>query len=59
MGNFKSIKTPFKNSIINCNSYKKGKGRANEKQTTLASDIFVYACLGTSNRFLVATIHTE
>ena len=35
MENFKS-KTPFKNKMINCNSYKKGKGRANKKPTTLA-----------------------
>ena len=30
MESFKS-KTPFKNTMINCNSYKKSKGRANEK----------------------------
>ena len=45
--------------MINCKSYKKGKGRANEKPTTLASDILVHACLGSPNYFFVATINTE
>ena len=58
IGNFKS-KTPFENTMTNYNSYKKGKGRANEKPATLASDIFAYTCLGSPNYFLVATINTE
>ena len=56
MGNFKS-KTPFKNTMINCNSYKKGKGRANKKPTTVGSNIFFYACLDSPNCFLVAIIN--